>query len=241
MLSGCWPRSASLHKVASGDLTHHPLLESIAEQGKPVILSTGMATIPEIRDAVEIIRTAGNDDIVLLHCITKYPTPVEHANLRMMGTLMAEFDCPVGLSDHTIGTTVPTAAAAMGAVIVEKHFTFDRSLEKSPDHRLSANTEEMGEIVERTRDVHAAMGSAEKGPIDLEREGLAKARRSLVTDRAFEAGERIREGDVAIKRPGWGIEPKRRREIDDEIWRAATDLTADTVLTRSDVRIDGSD
>jgi sialic acid synthase SpsE len=224
------------YKIASGDLTHHPLLQYVARQGKPVILSTGMATLPEIRDAVEVIETAGNTDIVLLHCITKYPTPVEHANLRMMETLMAEFDYPVGLSDHTEGTTVPTAAAALGAAVIEKHFTFDRSLEKSPDHRLSANAEEMAEIIERTRDVQAAMGRAEKGPINLEAEGLEKARRSLVTDREIAAGERVSSDDLAVKRPGWGLAPEHLFSVNDETWVATADLDADQVLTETDVQ-----
>lgn len=226
------------YKIASGDLTHHPLLEYVADQGEPVILSTGMATLPEIREAVDVIEATGNDDIVLLHCITKYPTPVEHANLRMMETLMAEFEYPVGLSDHTIGTTVPTAAAALEAALLEKHFTFDRSLEKSPDHRLSANTEELAEIVDRTREAHAALGAAEKGPIDLEQEGLEKARRSLVTARDIRQGDRIHRDDLAVKRPGWGLAPKRLRAVDDEQWYATTDLSADTVLTDDHVRIE---
>jgi N-acetylneuraminate synthase/N,N'-diacetyllegionaminate synthase len=224
------------YKVASGDLTHHPLLRYVAEQGKPVILSTGMATLPEIREAVDVVESTGNDDLVLLHCITKYPTPVEHANLRMMETLMAEFDYPVGLSDHTEGTTVPTAAAAMGAALIEKHFTFDTSLEKSPDHRLSADTAEMAEIVERTRDVHRAMGRREKGPVEIEAEGLEKARRSLVTARPVAAGERISVDDLTVKRPGWGIEPKRLWDVDEEEWRATADLEADAVVTWDDVR-----
>lgn len=223
------------YKVASGDLTHHPLLRTVAEQGKPVILSTGMATVEEVREAVGVIEATGNDEVILLHCITKYPTPVEHANLRMMETLMDEFDYPVGLSDHTEGTTVPVAAAAMGAALVEKHFTHDRSLEKSPDHRLSANTEEMADIVTRTRAVHRAMGSRRKGPIELEEEGLEKARRSLVTDRAFAAGDRIRSDDLAVKRPGWGIEPKHLWTVDDERWHAANDLEPDTTLTWDDI------
>lgn len=223
------------YKVASGDLTHHPLLEYVARQGEPVVLSTGMATLPEIREAVEVIEAAGNRDIVLLHCITKYPTPVEGANLRMMERLDEAFDYPVGLSDHTLGTTVPTAATALGAAVVEKHFTFDTDLEKSPDHRLSADTEEMAEIVSRTRDAHAALGRREQGPTDLEREGREKARRSLVTDRAFEAGERITTDGLTVKRPATGIEPKAYWRADDEEWCASTDLTADQVLQWTDV------
>jgi N-acetylneuraminate synthase/N,N'-diacetyllegionaminate synthase len=228
------------YKIASGDLTHHPLLRYVAERGKPVVLSTGMATLEEIREAVGVIEATGNERVILLHCITKYPTPVEEINLRMMGTLMEAFDYPVGLSDHTMGTTVPTAAAAMGAAFVEKHFTIDRGLEKSPDHRLSATPEEMAEIVERTRDVRAAMGRAEQGPTDLEREGLEKARRSLVADRALEQGERLSREAIAVKRPGTGIPPKHWWDVDD--WRAARGVPADTVLSWADVETgDGED
>jgi N,N'-diacetyllegionaminate synthase len=223
------------YKVASGDLTHHPLLRDVASRGEPVILSTGMATLAEIREAVSVIEATGNDDIVLLHCITKYPTDIGDANLRMMSTLMAEFDHPVGLSDHTIGTTVPVAAAAMGAAVIEKHFTYDTSLEKSPDHRLSADTEVMGEIVDRTREVHAAMGRAGQGPTAVESDGMRLARRSLVTDCPLAAGDRITSDDLAVKRPGTGLAPKRLFAVDDGDWRAARDLPADTVLTADDV------
>ncbi|WP_276258168.1 N-acetylneuraminate synthase family protein [Haloglomus litoreum] len=223
------------YKIASGDLTHHPLLRDVASRGEPVILSTGMATLEEIRAAVGVIEDAGNDDIVLLHCITRYPTDIGDANLRMMSTLMREFDHPVGLSDHTIGTTVPVAAAAMGAAVIEKHFTYDTSLEKSPDHRLSADVEVMSEIVDRTREVHAAMGRAEQGPTEVEADGMRLARRSLVTDRAIEAGERIRRTDLAVKRPGTGLAPKLLFEVDEGEWRATRDLDADTVLTATDV------
>jgi N,N'-diacetyllegionaminate synthase len=223
------------YKIVSGDLTHHPLLRDMASRGEPVVLSTGMATLDEIRVAVDVIEDAGNDDIVLLHCITRYPTDIDDANLRMMSTRMREFDYPVGLSDHTIGTTVPVAAAAMGAGVIGKHFTYDTSLEKSPDHRLSADTEVMGGIVDRTREVNAAMGRPEQGPTDVEADGMRLARRSLVTDRAIAAGERIRRADLAVKRPGTGLAPKLLFDVDDEEWRATRDLPADTVLAAADV------
>ena len=226
------------YKIASGDLTHHPLLEYVAAQGEPVVLSTGMATLEEIRAAVSVIESTGNEDIVLLHCVTEYPTPVEEANLRMMRTLDDEFDYPVGLSDHTMGTTVPTAAAALGAAVIEKHFTFDTTLQKSPDHRLSADTDEMAEIVDRTRDAHAALGRSEQGPTDRESEGLAKARRSLVTGRAFQAGEAITTDGLAVKRPGTGIAPQEYWTAGEETWRAVTDLAADRVLTWDDIERD---
>jgi N-acetylneuraminate synthase/N,N'-diacetyllegionaminate synthase len=221
------------YKIASGDLTHHPLLEDVASRGKPVILSTGMATVDEIRTALDVIEAQGNTQVCLLHCVTKYPTPIEHANLRMMETLQETFEYPVGLSDHTIGTTVPVAAAAMGAAFIEKHFTFDKDLEKSPDHHLSANTEEMAAIVDRTRDVHAAMGTPDLGPVEVEQEGLEKARRSLVADRAIEAGERLSQAALAVKRPGTGIPPTHYDDADD--WVAARDIDPDEVIEWEDV------
>lgn len=221
------------YKIASGDLTHLPLIEYIAEQGKPIIMSTGMATIEETQEALDVIYGTGNEQVVLLHCITKYPTPDEHSNLNMMRTLMAEFSHPVGLSDHTIGTTVPTAAAAMDAAVIEKHFTYDKSREKSPDHHLSANVEEMSEIVEKTRAVHEAKGSWEKGPIELESEGLEKARRSLISGRDLTEGEEITADDLEIKRPGYGIHPREYWNVDG--WRAAADIPEDTVLEWDDI------
>lgn len=223
------------YKIASGDLTHLPLVEYIAEQGKPVILSTGMATLDEIRETLEVIRGTGNKEIVLLHCITKYPTPVEHINLNMMRTLMKECTYPVGLSDHTLGTTVPIAAAAMDAAVIEKHFTFDKTRERSPDHRLSANVEEMQEIVNETRAVGEAKGSWEKGPIEIEEEGREKARRSLISAHGMNRGDEITADDVEIKRPGYGIPPREYWNIAG--WRAADDIPEDTVLEWDDIEI----
>jgi sialic acid synthase SpsE len=221
------------YKIASGDLTHHPLLKYVAELGKPIVLSTGMSTLEEVREAVDVIESTGNEQIVLLHCISVYPTPVEDINLGMMQTLMEEFDYPVGLSDHTEGVTVPVAAAAMGAAVLEKHFTYDKTLDKSPDHRLSADVPEMQEIVERTRNVHAAVGQSTKEPIDIEMETREKARRSLVTVRPLEAGKRIKQDDIGVKRPGTGIEPKHLDDLDG--WEAATDIEDDQTLTWDDV------
>jgi len=224
------------YKIASGDLTHHPLLKYVAELGKPIILSTGMSTLEEVREAVDVIESAGNSQIVLLHCISVYPTPVEDINLGMMQTLMNEFDYPVGLSDHTEGVTVPIAAAAMGAAVLEKHFTYDKTLDKSPDHRLSADVQEMQEIVGRTRDVHAAVGRSTKEPVDIEMETREKARRSLVTVRALEAGDPIDQDDLGVKRPGTGIAPKHLDDVD--TWEAATDLKDDQTLTWDDVIVE---
>lgn len=229
-------------KIASGDLTHHPLLDAIARQGRPVILSTGMATLEEVREAVDVLERGGADELVLLHCTTDYPTDVEDANLETIAALDEAFDYPVGLSDHTMGTTVPTAAAAMGAAVIEKHFTIDRGLETSPDHRLSATPDQMAEIVERTRTVQAAMGRVADGAVASEVEPHAKARRSLVATRAFEPGESVRADSVAVKRPGTGIDPRRYWDLpgadhpewydpSDGEWQTTRAIEADEVLT----------
>jgi sialic acid synthase SpsE len=234
------------YKIASGDLTHHPLLDTIAQQGQPVILSTGMATMAEVREAVEVLERGGVDELVLLHCTTDYPTATPDANLRTMEALDEAFDYPVGLSDHTMGTTVPTAAAGMGAAVIEKHFTIDRGLEKSPDHRLSATPEEMAELVERTIDVQRAMGTVANGPDPSEREAHTKARRSLVTQRALAAGERVTADAVRVKRPGKGIDPRRYWDLpgadppawyepSDRVWVTTRAIDADAVLTWDDL------
>lgn len=230
------------YKIASGDLTHHPLLDTIAQQGQPVILSTGMATMAEVREAVEVLERGGVDELVLLHCTTDYPTATPDANLRTMEALDEAFDYPVGLSDHTMGTTVPTAAAGMGAAVIEKHFTIDRGLEKSPDHRLSATPEEMARVVEQMRTVQKAMGEVADGPVASEEEPRAKARRSLVTTRALEPGESLRADSVAVKRPGTGIDPRRYWDLpgadapawynrSQTEWRTTQAIEADEVLT----------
>lgn len=224
------------YKIASGDLTNHPLLRYTAEQNKPVILSTGMSTLSEIREAVEVIESAGNEQIILLHCVSVYPTPIEDINLGMMQTLMEEFEYPVGLSDHTEGVLVPVAATAMGADLLEKHFTFDKTLDKSPDHRLSADVEEMQEIMTKSRRVHNAVGRKDKEPILSEMETRHKARRSLVAERSFNVGERIEQSDIGIKRPATGIAPKYYWSIDD--WYASRNINADEVLTWHNVDTD---
>lgn len=224
------------YKIASCDLTNHPFLEYVAKKGEPIILSTGMSTIDEISEAIEVIENAGNDQIVLLHCISVYPTPVENINLRMMQTMMEEFDYPVGLSDHTEGITVPIAAAAMGAAVLEKHFTFDKTLETSPDHRLSANVEEMSKIVDRSKEVHAALGRAKKEPIESEGEVRQKARRSLVAARPLDPGDKITADDIEIKRPGTGIPPKYYYEIDS--WTVAKKIESDQTIEWEDIEVE---
>jgi N-acetylneuraminate synthase/N,N'-diacetyllegionaminate synthase len=196
-------------KVASADITCLPLIKHIAKKRKPLILSTGMATIEEIRDAIRVIKSVGNDQIILLHCTLSYPTAFRDANLRMMCSMQETFpDIPIGLSDHTMGTVVPIAAVAMGAKLIEKHYTIDKSLPDSPDHRLSVDPKELREMIEQIRATEEALGSPVKGPIDSEKEALKFARRSIVANVKIPKGTVITREMITFKRPGTGISPK---------------------------------
>jgi len=197
----------SAYKVASGEITNFPLLKYIAEKGNPIILSTGMATLGEIDDAVRVIEKAGVEDIVLLHCVTSYPAKVEDVNLKVIETLKYAFKLPVGFSDHTLGTTVPIAAASLGAVVIEKHFTLDRGL-PGPDHKASLEPDELGEMVAAIRDVEKALGDGIKQPTETEEEIKKVVRKSVVAKVGIPEGTAITEDMLDIKRPGIGIAPK---------------------------------
>jgi len=194
-------------KVGSGEITNLPLLKYIARKKKPVILSTGMATLGEIEEALAAIRQEGVDEIVLLHCVSCYPARTEDMNLRVMGTLRQAFRLPVGLSDHSLGITVPIAAVALGACAIEKHFTLDKKL-PGPDHRASLEPRELKEMVKAIRDVEKALGNGIKRPTVEEEENKKVGRRSIVARVDIPAGAVITEDMLAIKRPGNGLEPK---------------------------------
>ncbi|GMR21804.1 MAG: N-acetylneuraminate synthase [Acidobacteriota bacterium] len=216
-------------KIASADLTDHPLLKKVAAKGKPVVLSTGLATIPEIGDAVAVLREQNNDQIVLLHCTLQYPCDAENANLRMMLHMKAAFPgIPVGLSDHTLGIAVPQAAVALGAVAVEKHYTVDKTLSGSPDHHLSVDHHDLKRMMDGIRTIEKAMGRYEKGPVEAEAEAHHYARRSIVTAKDIPAGAAITRDMLTFKRPGTGIYPK---FVDVVVGRIAkSDISEDTVL-----------
>ena len=194
-------------KVASGEITNFPLLKHIAGKGKPIILSTGMATLGEIEDALRVIRDVGVDDIVLLHCVTSYPAKMEDVNLRVIETLKHAFKLPVGFSDHTLGITVPIAAVSLGAVVVEKHFTLDKDL-PGPDHKASLEPDELEEMVVAIRDVEKALGDGIKIPTKEEEEIKKVARRSVVAKIDIPKGTTVAEDMLDVKRPGTGITPK---------------------------------
>ncbi len=194
------------YKVASMDVNHLPLLRAVAATGKPVILSTGMATLGEVERALATLREANSGPVALLHCVSIYPTPPADVHLRTMATWRDAFDVPVGFSDHTLGAAVPLAAVALGACIIEKHFTTDKALE-GWDHGISADPAEMRAVVEGSREVFAALGKAARTLSADEMKKRAAFRRRMVARRPMRKGERLTAGDVEFKRPGTGIQP----------------------------------
>ena len=217
------------YKIASFEIVDLPLIGYAAAQGRPMIISTGLATYEDIADAVQACAGAGNRDVVLLQCASLYPAPPARMNLRAMATMRAAFNAPVGLSDHSLGIHVAVAAAGLGAAVVEKHFTLDRTL-PGPDHPFAVEPSELAEMVRQIREVEAALGDGLKlGPAAEELEMHEKARRSLVAARAIPAGTVIDRGMIAIKRPGFGIRPK---FVDLVVGRVAkVDIGEDVVLT----------
>lgn len=199
-------------KIPSGELTNMPYLEKLAKTKKPVILSTGMSTLDEIYAAIHTLEQNGSKDISLLHCTTEYPAPFHEVNLRAMQTMMHEFLFPVGYSDHTSGITIPIAAAAMGAKIIEKHFTLDRTME-GPDHRASLEPGELKTMVEAIRQVEAAMGDGVKKPSESELKNMDIARKSIVAKRKIYVGEVFTEENITTKRPGNGISPMKWHNV----------------------------
>ncbi len=194
-------------KISSGEITNHPFLSYIAEKGLPVILSTGMSTLEEVREAVSVIRDAGCVDLILLHCTSNYPAHAEDCNLKAMRTMADEFKVPVGYSDHTTGILVPIAAVAMGACVIEKHFTLDKNL-PGPDHKASLDPNEFKEMVYGIRMVEKALGSNIKAPMESEFNIRDIARKSIVAKMDIPAGTMITKDLLAFKRPGTGIAPK---------------------------------
>lgn len=199
-------------KIPSGEVTNLPYLLAIAKTKKPVVMSTGMCEMEEIQAAIDILKANGTPRITLLHCNTEYPTPYEDVNLRAMETMRKQFDVDVGYSDHTLGIEVPIAAAAMGAVIIEKHFTLDRNME-GPDHKASLNPVELAAMVTGIRRIEAALGNGEKTASPSEKKNRDIARKSIVARCAIKKGEMLTEKNITTKRPGNGISPMRWFEV----------------------------
>ena len=216
-------------KIASFEIVDLPLMRYAASKGKPMIISTGLADYEDIQDAFATCREVGNEQVVFLQCASLYPAPPERINLRAMETMRRAFGTLVGLSDHTLGIHISVAAPAVGACMIEKHYTLSRSL-KGPDHPFAIEPAELRELVRQVREVEAALGDGRKlGPAPDELEMHQKARRSLVAACAIPKGTRIEPDMVTIKRPGYGIPPKFLRLV---VGRAARrDIEVDDVIT----------
>ena len=199
-------------KIPSGEITNYPYLHAIAKTGRPVVMSTGMCNMEEIREAIRALRENGAGEIRLLHCNTEYPTPFEDVNLKAMQTLRREFGLETGYSDHTQGIEVPIAAAAAGAVMIEKHFTLDRNME-GPDHKASLEPEELAAMVRAIRNIEKATGNGIKVPSPSEKKNIPVARKSIVAKTGIRAGEILTEENLTAKRPGTGISPMRWNEV----------------------------
>lgn len=195
-----------LWKIPSGEITNYPYLVKIAGYRQPIILSTGMSTLEEVKSATEILKNTGSGKVTLLHCTTEYPTPYKDVNLKAMKTLRDYFGLPVGYSDHTQGIEIPIAAAALGATVIEKHFTLDRNME-GPDHKASLEPAELKAMVSSIRKVEEAMGDGIKKPTSEEISNMAVVRKSIVAKCDIKAGELLTEENLVTKRPGTGISP----------------------------------
>jgi N-acetylneuraminate synthase len=216
------------HKIASFEITHLPLLEYVAKTGKPIILSTGMADLSDIETALDVIYRQSNDKVILLHCAINYPPRYEDLNLRAIKTMEQAFQVPVGFSDHTLGITSDIAAVALGAKVIEKHFTLDRNL-PGPDHPFALEPDELKSMVQAIRDTEKALGSPIKKHTQAEEEMYRLARRSLVAACRIPKGTKITAEMIDVKRPGYGIPTKL---MDVVIGRVArVDIEEDEILS----------
>lgn len=197
-----------LFKIPSGEITNLPYLRKVGSLGKPIILSTGMADLKEIGDALKVLIESGaqKENITVLHCNTEYPTPMEDVNLRAMSTIAEEFDIKIGYSDHTLGIEIPIAAVALGAKVIEKHFTLDKNM-KGPDHRASLEPNELKAMVIAIRNIEKAIGHGEKEPSRSEIKNRTIARKSIVAITDIKQGTLLTIENISVKRPGDGISP----------------------------------
>jgi N,N'-diacetyllegionaminate synthase len=195
-----------LYKIPSGEITNLPYLQHIGRMGKPIIMSTGMATLEEVQVAMNVLLEAGvkKDDLTILHCNTEYPTPMEDVNLKAMTTIRDNLDVKIGYSDHTLGIEIPVAAVALGATVIEKHFTLDRTL-PGPDHAASLETDELKAMVVAIRNTEKAMGEGVKKPSKSEIKNIPIARKSIIAKKSIKKGELFTEDNLTVKRPGTGL------------------------------------
>ena len=219
----------SVFKIPSGEITNLPYLRKIAQTNKPVILSTGMATLGEIEAALEVLKNNGTTDVTILHCNTEYPTPMSDVNLTAMNTMKDAFKVKVGYSDHTLGIEIPIAAVALGAEVIEKHFTLDKTME-GPDHKASLEPDELKQMVKSIRNIEEALGNGVKTPTESERKNKVVARKSIVAKTTICFGEMLSEENLDIKRPGTGISPMLWNEIIGS--KATKDYQTDELIER---------
>jgi len=217
------------YKIPSGEITNLPYLRHIGKMGKPVVMSTGMSTLDEVRDAMVALLEAGvrKDSLTILHCNTEYPSPMQDVNLRAMLTIRDELGVRVGYSDHTVGIEVPIAAVAMGATIIEKHFTLDRAL-PGPDHAASLEPDELKALVSAIRNIERALGDGVKRPSASEEKNIPIVRKSIVAAGRIQKGEQFTPENLAVKRSGAGITPMRWDELIGRV--AERDFLADDLI-----------
>lgn len=215
------------YKAASGQIVEHSFLRKIAKNGKPIFLSTGMATLAEIDKALGTIRDEGNERVVLLQCTTNYPSRIEDANLRVLQTFRSVFDCLVGYSDHTIGVESAITSVALGAKVLEKHFTLDKNL-PGPDHSSSMTPEELKSLVNQIHKTEASLGSTQKIPTEIEKENSIGMRRSIVASQNIQKSEVITADNITFKRPATGLSPRFYDKILGK--RAKKDISYDELL-----------
>lgn len=216
------------YKIGSGDLTNLPFLKKVAQKGKPIILSAGMATLGEVEEAVKTIREEANEDLILLHCVTDYPTDIEKVNLRTIETLKTSFKTLVGFSDHTMGIIASIAAVSLGATVIEKHFTIDKEME-GPDHEASLEPNQLKKMIEKIRDIEKGLGDGIKKPTKEEKKTMENSRKSIIVGKNISKGTKFQKDILEIKRPGTGIKPKYLSKIIGK--KAKEDIKKDSILT----------
>lgn len=214
-------------KIPSGEITNYPLLREAARTGRRIILSSGMSTLDEVREAVTVLRENGSADITVLHCNTEYPTPFSDVNLRAMQTIKEEIGVPTGYSDHTQGIEAAVAAAALGAEVIEKHFTLDKNME-GPDHKASLEPDELAEMVRAVRHIEQALGNGKKEPSVSEKGNISIARKSIVAKCNIKAGDIFTEENLTAKRPGGGLSPMLWEQVSGRT--AKRDFAADEMI-----------
>lgn len=214
-------------KIPSGEITNYPYLREVGRTGRPVILSSGMSGLDEVKAAVNVLREYGSKDITVLHCNTEYPTPYSDVNLKAMLTIKEELGVAVGYSDHTPGIEVAVAATALGAVVIEKHFTLDKNMQ-GPDHKASLEPHELCEMIRQIRNVELALGDGLKVPSESEKKNIDIVRKSIVAKKVIKLGDLFTEDNITTKRPGNGVSPMRWNEIIGQ--RAVRDFEVDELI-----------